>query len=435
MAVSISLTVHIIQREMSNIKLMELTHSYRQANDPAFVQILDAFRQPLSPEEKVKIMDAINSRVTDNLPTNAVYVASSNEEVRQVNTKKLAELPGPVTKIDAEYTILKKDRTDHVTLKHSELPSDKEIFEIELPSAYDSQLSFKYGARVVLCKSSKHFGYINGDFGVIEKFNGDSFTIRLDNNTIIQCPNPADLYKFNQMNEYRYEMEYDSTKHKLIRKAPFIQKTKQFPVKLAYAFTIHKAQGQTYNSVILDLNSHIFAPGQLYVALSRAKSLNSLYLTKPVSYSDIISDESIFVFLDHLREYNHLRVSSSVMSQKKDIKTTPISYNFSYFIERKETDSSSKDYMLYALRSLDTLYEIGEYEKAYWELQKVVDLIISAYQVDDYSEMIDVIKQRNFTKDGCRFAVNAIYEIYTDVVNLPKRQYQTENRTNSVKLV
>ena len=91
--------------------------------------------------------------------------------------------------------------------------------------------------------------------------------------------------------------------------------------------------------------------------------------------------------------------------------------------------------MLYALNSFDILYEYGEYEKAYWELQKVVDLINSTYQVDHYSEMIDIVKQKNFTQEGCKFAVNAIYEIYTDVVNHPRKQYQTDNRTNSVKLV
>ena len=254
---------HIIQKEMQNIKLFELTKSFRQANDPSFVAILDAFRQPLSPERKVEIMDAINSRVTAILPNDAVYVASSNEEVRQVNTQKLSELPGQITTIDAEYTIRKKGGNDHVTLKHSELPSDEDICEIVVPSAYDSQLRFKRGARVVLCKSSKYWGYVNGDFGTIEDFNGVYFTIRLDDgNSLIKCPNPNDRYKAKQMNEYRYEMVYDPKRHQLERKTPFIQKTKQFPLKLAYAFTIHKAQGQTYEKVILDLNSHIFAPGQ-----------------------------------------------------------------------------------------------------------------------------------------------------------------------------
>lgn len=425
---------HIIQRELRNIKLFELTFSYRQANDPSFVKILDAFRQPLSPEERVRIMDAINSRVTDNFPPNAMYVASSNEEVRKVNTQKLSELPGQITTIDAEYTIRTKDWTEEVTLKHRDLPSDKDICEIVVPSAYDSQLRFKIGARVVLCKSSKRAGYVNGDFGTIEGFNGDYFTIILDNGSAIKCPSPNDAYRSSQMNEYRYEMVYDPAKHELVRKTPFIQKTKQFPVKLAYAFTIHKAQGQTYDSVILDLNSHIFAPGQLYVALSRAKSLQSLYLTKPVTYSDIISDDSIFIFLDNLREYNSINKTSGATIQQRTKKINSLCYNFSNFIDRNEKDISAKDYMQYTLSSFETLFDINEYKKAFWELQKVVDLIVSSYQVDNYSKLIDVVKQENFTQDGCKFALNAIFEIYTDVVKLPKRQYQTDNRTNSVKL-
>lgn len=260
---------HVIQNNLQSIKLFELTKSYRQANDPSFVSILDAFRQPMSPQKKVEIMDSLNSRVTDRLPSDAIYVASSNEEVRQVNTDKLSELPGVSTTIDAEYTIQKRDGSGNVTIKHSQLPSNEDICEIIVPSAYDAQFTFKVGARVVLCKSSKYWGYVNGDFGVIENFNGEYFTIRLDNGNQIQCPNPRDRYKFQQMNEYRYEMEYDPVKHHIVRKSPFIQKTKQFPIKLAYAFTIHKAQGQTYEKVIIDLNSHIFAPGQLYVALSR----------------------------------------------------------------------------------------------------------------------------------------------------------------------
>lgn len=427
---------HVIQKEMQHVKLFELKHSYRQANDPDFVKILDAFRLPLSPEEKVQVMNAINSRVTDSLPQDAIYVASSNEEVRQVNTKKLSELPGLTTTIDAEYTILKKDGTDHVTLMHSELPSNEDIREIVLPSACDSQLTFKRGAKVVLCKSSKRWGYFNGDFGFIEDFNGDYFTIRLErNNTTIQCPNPCDRYKFGQMNEYRYEMEYDQTKHKLVRKSPFIQKTKQFPLKLAYAFTIHKAQGQTYDKVILDLNSHIFAPGQLYVALSRAKSFQGLYLTKPVTYSDIISDDSIFDFLERVREYNHVGAPTNAKPQKRAIRINSLCYNFSRFIDSHEVNPSSKVYMLHALNSFEALFDYSQYEKAYWELQKVVDVIIQTYQADDYSKILDTVRQKNYTMEGCKFALNAIFEIYTDVIKHPQRQYQSENRTVSVDLV
>ena len=379
-------------------------------------------------------MNALNSRVTSILPSDAIYVASSNEEVRQVNTNKLSELSGTSTTIDAEYTIQKRDGTGIVTIKHSQLPSNEDIHEIIVPSAYDAQLTFKVGARVVLCKSSKYWGYVNGDFGVIEDYNGDYFSIRLDNGNQIKCPNPKDRYKFQQLNEYRYEMVYDPVKHRIVKKSPFIQKTKQFPIKLAYAFTIHKAQGQTYEKVIIDLNSHIFAPGQLYVALSRAKSLQGLFLTKPITYSDIITDGSIFKFLTRLRGFNGVAVSATEECTKGQKLASSLCYNFSFFVSNHEKNETTKDFIIHSLHCFDTLIQFSEYEKAFWELQKVVDIITSTYMVDDYSKMVNIIRQPNFTIDGCKLALTAIYEIYTDVINYPVKQYQSDNRTITVEL-
>lgn len=432
---------HVMQKELDNIKLFELAKSYRQKNDSEFVKILDEFRKPMSEQRKIQVINEINRRVVDDkdLPKDAVYIASSNEEVRNVNTKKLEELPGVKTTIDAEYVIRKRNSDETVTLKHSELPSKEDIREIIVPSAYDSQLIFKIGARVVLTKSSKRMGYINGDFGTILDFNGDYFTILLDKNKMpIMCPNPNDRYKASQKTEYRYEMIYDEQKHKLVRKTPFVQRTNQFPIKLAYAFTIHKAQGQTYNQVIIDLKSHIFAPGQLYVALSRARSLQDLYLTKPITYSDIISDDEIFVFLNKLRVNQQVTTENKqedVSARNETIKVAnPICDNFICFIRQREVCMSSAELMIHSLNAFKLLVHSGEYEKAFWELQKVMELIMSTYQTDDYSRMIDDFFVGNYTEKRCLNALNVIFEIYTDVIRHPLKQYQLDNRTLTVKL-
>ncbi|MBR5103053.1 MAG: AAA family ATPase [Bacteroidales bacterium] len=356
---------HIVQKEISRIKFFELTKSFRQENDPEFVRILDAFRYSMTPQRKLQILNGINTRVVKDLPEDAVYVASSNEEVRRVNASKLSGLPGPLTTIDAEYVIQKEDGTGTVTVKHSDLPVKEAIREIMLPSAYDSQLWFKVGAKVVFTKSSKYWGYVNGDMGTILDFNGEYFTIRLnESGHVVYCPNPNDRYKSSQLVDYRYDMIYDEQKHKLVRVTPYVQKTTQFPIKLGYAFTIHKAQGQTYDKVILDLASHIFAPGQLYVALSRACSLKGLYLTRPVTYSDIISDETVIVFLDKLRRYNGLPTDGPAASESMSVTQatrcgSAVEDVFASIIRSKEKSASVKECMLGALASYKALAAMG----------------------------------------------------------------------------
>ena len=423
---------HVIQDNLSRVKLFELTKSYRQLNDPEYVHLLDTFRRPLSAEEKVATVNALNSRVTSNLPSEVIYIASSNEEVRQINKKNLDALSGDITTIDAEYQILKTDGSGHVAIKHSGLPCNEDIHKIVIPSQYDSQLQFKKGAKVMFTKNSKYYGYVNGDFGIITDFNGSYFTIQSERSGRVLCPNPNDKYKSKQLNEYRYEMEYDAKTHKLVRKKPYIQRTTQFPLKLAYAFTIHKSQGQTYKEVILDLNSHIFAPGQLYVALSRVKSLDGLFLTKPITYSDIITDTTIFDFLNKVRLYNSGKEATSVVISNPEAIQNVECERFAEYINENESNASTKEYLLYILGIFKVLLSCMQYQQAVAELNKMIEQFSTSYQIDIQRAL--KLEKVFVSEADCKRALETTYELYKDALKHPQKQFMADNKVITFKL-
>jgi ATP-dependent DNA helicase PIF1 len=189
-------------------------------------------------------------------------MAPTNRLVARINTSRLNRLKGEQESFKANID---------GRLKRSAFPTDKEI-------------KLKVGAQVMLVKNDFNGRWVNGTIGVISGLSSDIEVEIEGKNYFIEKTSWDKI-------EYSFNKETGKVEKRTVGK--FVQ----FPLKLAWATTIHKSQGKTYSSAIIDMGRGAFVHGQTYVALSRCQTLSGLYLKRNIIKRDIIVDPMVKEFM------------------------------------------------------------------------------------------------------------------------------------------
>ena len=257
----------------ANIISIELKHIYRQENEN-FIRILNEIRNDtLSEQSAITLNERYNPSFTTKKDEGYITLTTHNKRANIINGSELNKLKKKSFFFKAELS--------------------GKFNENSFPN--DENLELKVGAQVMFIKndSSPEKRYFNGKIGVITDLSKDK--------VLVACPNEIDeiVTEREQWDQINYSIN-EETKE---LKEDIIGSFSQIPLRLAWAITIHKSQGLTFDKAIIDAEAS-FAHGQTYVALSRCSSIEGLVLKTPIKNSAIINDASVNHFNESV-EQNH----------------------------------------------------------------------------------------------------------------------------------
>ena len=311
-------------KRMRMVKI-EFQKVYRQ-EDSQFLQILENVRlNKTTPENLMHL----NERVCQ--PTKedgaVITLASLNRTADTINQKRLAEIEAE------EFTY---DGTVTGKFEEKRFPVDK-------------TMRLKVGAQVMFTRNDQQKRWVNGTIGTVTKLTKDEIKVTVEGGDTYVVPNCS-------WESYSYEYDRESRKMKKELQGTFTQ----YPLRLAWAITVHKSQGMTFDKLYLDLSRGMFAAGQLYVALSRVRSLGGLFLSRPIIPQYAHTSREV---LSYANGYNDEQVINSEIESGKAV------YQL---LSRHDYDEAARQYLLLVQKKA----EAGDIKEAMQQTKRFLDTVI-----------------------------------------------------------
>lgn len=266
----------------ADLERFELGEIFRQS-DAHFKEILNAIRDGSVTQEMLQELNQAGNRFPQN--QDVIRLATINETVNAVNQQRMKQITTDSKVFSAVYS-----------------DGAAQAFGRTLPA--ETSLELKVGAQVMFIKNDEYTPGKNGSTGVRRWVNGTiGRVVALPKSGIVVVDVEGEEFDVGPATwekvRYTVEEEFDEASGKIretlvpITLAEF----KQIPLRLAWAVTIHKSQGQTYDEVLIDMGRGAFSPGQTYVALSRVRALSGLYLTRAIELRDVLVDSDVVRFM------------------------------------------------------------------------------------------------------------------------------------------
>ena len=319
---------------------IEFEKNYRQKDDYVYRHILEHVRlNKVTPEDIMHLNQRVaQPRTEDGM---VITLASVNQTADKINQMRLAE-------IDAKEYIYEGTVTG--------VFDDKKM-------PVDPNLRLKVGTQVMFTRNDQQRRWANGTLAEVVKLTKDEIQVRLSDGKVHVVPCCS-------WDSVKYDYDKESRKLKKEVTGTFTQ----YPLKLAWAITIHKSQGMTFDKLFLNLSRGLFADGQLYVALSRVKTLDGLFLSNPVISQYAHTSSEILSFAN---SYNDERIISNEIESGKAVYES---------LRKNDYDEAAKQYLQLVFKKT----KLGDIKEAMLQAKRFLDTLISD---DDLYGCINVTQE------------------------------------------